>query len=73
VAWGFVYSFCLEEGGEDIDKVSRMFASLCQSIDNHFKAEGESRLFEQITEHAPRLADRVEAMPEGVEGEAHGT
>ena len=55
-------SRALAEGGEDVGRVSRMFTSLCQSIDNHFKAEEEGKLFDQITEQAPRLADRVAAV-----------
>lgn len=49
-------------GGEvSPEQASEMFTTLRGKIENHFETEEQGKFFEEIIDHAPRLADRVNA------------
>lgn len=45
-----------------VENACEMFASLRTQIENHFDTEEQGQFFEQIIDHAPRLADRANAI-----------
>jgi hemerythrin len=45
-----------------VEKACEMFASLSEYVDRHFDTEEKGDFFHAIIDHAPRLADRANAI-----------